>query len=75
MQRVTAVALAQDRLSVVEANAHGDATDIDVYEWVAVAEAVDQRQHRVDGGFVAADQHAPTTEVAQVLDGALGLLG
>jgi hypothetical protein len=42
---------------------------------MAVAEALDERQHRVNRRFVAADQHAAAAEIAQVLDRFLGFLG
>ena len=38
-------------------------------------EARDERQHDVDRRFVGADEHAAAAQVAQVLDGALRLLG
>ena len=41
----------------------------------AAAEPPDQRQQRVDGGFVRADEHAAAPQVAQLAHGRFGLLG
>ena len=41
----------------------------------ALSELRHQRQQRVDGGFVGADQHAPPAQVAQLAHRRLGLFG
>ena len=52
-----------------------DAPDVHVHERMRFAEPRDERQDDVNGGFVGADQDAAATQVAEVLDGHLGLFG
>jgi hypothetical protein len=40
--------------------------DVDVHQRMRLAEPRDQRKHRVHRCFVAADEHAPAAEIAQV---------
>ena len=53
------------------AREHAPHVDRDV--GVPLAEARDERQQRVDGGFVGADQHAPAPQIAQLAHGRLVL--
>jgi hypothetical protein len=52
-----------------------DAADVDVHQRMRVAEARDQREHRVHRRLVAADEHAAAAEIAQVPHGMLRLFG
>jgi hypothetical protein len=52
-----------------------DTADVDRDVRETAAEAPDQRQQRVDGRFVGADQHASAPQVAQLPHGRFGLLG
>ncbi len=52
-----------------------DTADVDRDVGETAAETPDQRQQRVDGGFVGADQHASAPQVAQLPHGRFGLLG
>ena len=52
-----------------------NAAHVHVDERVSLAESRDERQHGVHRRLVGPDEDAAATQVAQVLDGALGLLG
>ena len=52
-----------------------NAAHVDVHQRVRLPEPLDERQHGVHRRLVGADQHAAAAQVAQVLDGAFGLLG
>ena len=52
-----------------------DTADVDRDVRETAAEPANQRQQRVDGRFVGADQHASPPQVAQLAHGRFGLLG
>ena len=48
---------------------------VDVHERVRFAKSLDEGQDSMNGCLVGADEHPAPTQVAEILDGGLGLLG